>query len=124
MDSPLSIKKSLSVFRAQTPGVQAIALADLSTGTVLVSESAIPMGQEEFDALARRAGRLLAGAADGEVGMLAYEADPSASRLFMRNENEIDDALILLVNGTGEDPRDLAALGSAIFTALAGGDPT
>ncbi len=112
----MSIKRSLSQFRAEMAGIKAVALTDLSTGTVLAAESAIPMGQEDFDHLANEANVLLSNAQS-----LAYVADAEAARLFLRSASEPTDALILVLADTARDVSALSERGAALLAGLADG---
>ena len=117
----MSIKRSLALFRADTPGVQAVAIVDLSTCTVLVSESAVPMGQEQFDELAGAARGLLGENGSGHAVSFAYRAGLASSQVFRRDKAEADDALIMVLSDTARDPAALAAAGTAFLTNALGG---
>lgn len=112
----VSIKQALREFRAETPGVQAIALTGLSTGTVFVSEAAVPMKQEAFDALAARARALLDGGA--APNRLAYEADATAARLFLRGGDGADEALLLILKSTDADPQALTDAAQSLIARI------
>lgn len=122
----MSIRKTLGEFRAQTAGIRAVAVTDLSTGTVFVSESAVPMGQEVFDRLAARARTLLNDAPPPHAtgpNQIAYEAGDNGAHLFLRDPGDDTGALILALTPTTADLDRIVGAADALFAELRpGGD--
>ncbi|MGP6088939.1 hypothetical protein [Antarctobacter jejuensis] len=82
-------------FRAGFASCELVLLADISAGTVLMSDSAIRLGQEHLDALCRTAARLFDPAATLPA-RLAVLSGPTGCRVFLRAAGDSAEALCCL----------------------------
>ncbi len=106
---------ALAHFRAGFASCELAALVDLSTGTVLMTDSAIKLGQEHLDDLCRIARDLFADSAGRWPGS-AILTGATGSRVFLRSTQDPTEVLCCLFG-----PRaDLAPIDEAaqiFFTA-------
>lgn len=88
-------KQSFAAFRKRLDLCELVALADVSTGTILVSDSAIKLGQEHLDRLCDDA-RVFLGPADAVDETFALKAGPTGIRAFVRVQERLPEVLCLV----------------------------
>ncbi|WP_461306823.1 hypothetical protein [Albidovulum sp.] len=102
------ISDDLDALQARFPACGTLAYADVSTGTVLVTNSATPLERHGLNQIGAEAALLFR--ADGEplLGMaparLALVSTQDAIRIFLRSDSEPNDGLLCV----GEPGLDLA----------------
>ena len=97
----MPIQRALDDLRQRHPRCLTVAFVDLSSGLVLCHSEAEKTPQERLDALCRAAQAALTGspleaptAADRPgTARLALEAEPAATRLYLRSASDPSDAL-------------------------------
>lgn len=82
----------LAQFRTQFDACELVMLADLSTMTILGSNSALKLGQEKLDEICVAAGDVFAAHALGDQGA-AMVFRPTGTRLFVRSKDEPSEVL-------------------------------
>ena len=91
----------LVTFRARLAGCEVAVLADISTRTVLMSDTGVKLGQDDLDALCLTACRVFATGSG-----LAVLAGPTGTQAFLRGLHDGGEALICVL-----EPRaDLAGV--------------
>jgi hypothetical protein len=100
----MNILDRLTELRTSTKGCVLVALADLSSGIILCSSSAIKQPQERLDSISSNAVRLLnsdtARVASTILGLESQNnideviaLNPSHTQMFIRSRNELSDVL-------------------------------
>lgn len=102
----------LSRFRAGISTCELLTLVDLSTGTVLMSESDVHFGQERLDHLCDLARSVFTG--DLAATGTAILAGPTGSRVFVQSPDDATEVLCGLF-GPAADLGAACAAGAALF---------
>lgn len=103
-------------FRAACGACDLVVLADVAAGTVLMSDSAIRLGQEQLDALCDMACRLFR---ETDIACdMALLADPLGSRVFLRAASDGSEVLCCRFGPLA----DLSEVEDAAARLLAAGD--
>jgi hypothetical protein len=82
-------------FRAGFATCELAALVDVSTGTVLMADSAVRLGQEHLDTLSQIASDLWSGGNGGWPGSVIHSG-PTGSRLFLHSPYDEAEVLCCL----------------------------
>lgn len=110
-------RTTLADVRAAMPGCELAALFDLGTRTVLLSDSAVRLGQEHLDALEAEARRIFDAGAPAPVVI----AGPRGMRVFLRAPGASPEALCCLL-APGADPEGITDAARAVFAAAGAGE--
>ncbi len=79
-------------FRSRFAGCEVVMLADISTMTILVSDSAIKLGQEHLDRLCTAASTIFAAEASKGVSV-AFLTGPTGCTVFVRANHGVPEVL-------------------------------
>lgn len=106
-------RDDLAKLRSGFASCELVLLADISAGTVLISDSAIRVGQEHLDALCRTAVRMFDPSA-ALAARLAVISGPTGCRVFLRAPGSEAEALCFHF-APGAQISDLEAASQTLF---------
>ncbi|KAB2539638.1 hypothetical protein AL035_17895 [Salipiger aestuarii] len=110
-------RTTLADVRAAVPGCELAALFDLGARTVLLSDSAVRLGQEHLDVLEAEARRIFDAGAVAPVMV----AGPRGLRVFLLAPGPSPEALCCLL-APGADASGVADAARAVFAAAGAGE--